>query len=178
MQIYGDPKYSNKFYVYLEDGSVKWARSLTAAKNYVSDIKFIDWYNRPIYCTNEEIVKAYDGKLYLKSQCPKDPSEIKIYDNKTLFVTNVKKFIDEKLQDLTKEYGSESFYTLISWKDSKIEEFKELAISFLDYRDEIYKYFLNFLEKYDNILSKTDELLDLSYIYDEFIENFPKFKSE
>ena len=56
MEIYGDPKYSNKFFVYLDDGSIEWVKNLSVAKNYVSNNQFINWYNKPIFCTNEEIV--------------------------------------------------------------------------------------------------------------------------
>ena len=176
MEIYGDPKYSNKFFIYLDDGSIEWVKNLSVAKNYVSNSQFINWYNKPIFCTNEEIVITKDGKTYLKSQSPENLNK-KTYDNKSLFITNAKQFIDNKLKELANEAGSESFYTLISWKDSNIKELKELAIIFLAYRDNVYNHFINILTKYDDIFSKTDELLNLSYIYDEFIETLPEFKN-
>lgn len=176
MEIYGNPQYSDKFFVYLEDGSIKWVKSLVAAKNYVSNVRFGDWYNKPIYCTNEDIITAYNGKLYLKSECPEDPNTIKTYDNKSLFITQVKKHIDIILNELAQNLGSESFYTLISWKDSSIKDLNDIANKVLSYRDEIYKYFLKILNKHSEKLNITNELLDLSYIYDEFIEGMPKFE--
>ena len=37
MKINGDPKYSNKFYVCLEDGSIKWTADFETAKFYINN---------------------------------------------------------------------------------------------------------------------------------------------
>jgi hypothetical protein len=99
MQIYGNPSLSNKFFVYLDDGSVIWTKNFETAKSYINDPKCIRWYGKPLYCTNEDIVKGYDEKLYVKSEAPKNPNEKVIYDNKNLFVNNAKAYIEKQLEE-------------------------------------------------------------------------------
>ena len=176
MQIYGNPSLSNKFFVYLDDGSVIWTKNFETAKSYVNDPKCTRWYGKPLYCTNEDIVKGYDEKLYVKSEAPKDPNEKVIYDNKSLFVNNTKTYIEKQLEEISKALGYTSFFELISWKDSKIKEYKQLAKDVLDYRDKLYNCFLKCYDKYKEQLEDTSELLDLSNVYDEFLNNIPEFK--
>ena len=80
MQIYGNPNFSDKFFVYLDDGSVVFVRDIETAKGYVQNPNYEKWYGKILYCTNEDIVRAYDGKLYLRSKAPVDPNEIKTYE--------------------------------------------------------------------------------------------------
>ena len=176
MKIYGDPKLSNKFFVYLDDNSIIWTKNFETAKGYIQNPNYSDWYGKTLYCTNEDVIRAYDGKLYLRSKAPQNPNEIKTYDNKTLFVNNTKNHINALLTDLSKNFGYESFYELISWKDSKIKEYKQLAKDMLEYRDKLYNCYLSCYEKHKEELEKTDELLDLSHVYKEFLENIPEFK--
>jgi len=176
MKINGDPKYSNKFYVYLEDGSIKWTADFETAKFYVNNFRYKDWYNKDLYCTNEEIVKGYDGKFYLKQRCPKDPNEIIKYDNKTQFVKNCLDYLHNELDNIVKSLNFDSFLDAYSWKDSKIKKYKEQSLSIIKYRDLIHEHYLNILTKHNDLLEKTDELLDLSNVYDEFIKDFPKYE--
>ena len=176
MQIYGNPNFSDKFFVYLDDGSVVFVRDIETAKGYVQNPNYEKWYGKTLYCTNEDIVRAYDGKLYLRSKAPVDPNEIKIYDNKTLFVNNLKQYIEKILEDLSIKLGYESFYKLISWKDSKIKEYKQLAKSVIDYRDKLYILYAKCYEKYKNEIEDTTKISDLSMAYEEFTNNIPEFK--
>jgi len=176
MQIYGNPNLSDKFFVYLEDNSINYVRDFETAKGYIQNPNYKKWFGKTLYCTNEDIVKAYDGKLYLKSKVPENPNEIKIYDNKSFFINNCKKYIENTLNDLSIEYGYVSFYQLISWKDSKILKNKQLAEKMLNYRDKLYNFYSKIYNKHKKQLENTSELLDLSNIYTEFLENIPKFK--
>ena len=176
MQIYGNPSFSDKFFVYLDDGSVVFVRDLETAKGYIQNPNYEKWFGKILYCTNEDIVKAYDGKLYLRSKLPIDPNENKIYDNKTLFVNNTKEHIEKILEDLSAKLGYESFYKLISWKDSKIKEYKQVAKAMLDYRDKLYMLYTKCYEKYKDKIEDTTKISDLSMVYEEFLNNIPEFK--
>ena len=58
MQIIGDPKFSDKFYIIKTDKSIEWVPSLETAKSYVEDKTNKNWFGKDIYCTNEKIYKA------------------------------------------------------------------------------------------------------------------------
>lgn len=176
MQIYGNPNLSDKFFIYLDDNSINYVRDFETAKGYIQNPNYKNWFGKILYCTNEDIIKAYDGKLYLKSKAPKDPNEIKTYDNKSLFVNNSKKYITDTLNNLSIELGYESFNEIISWKDSKITKYKQMAEKMFNYRDKLYSFYLKLYNKHKKELENTTELLDLSNIYTEFLENIPKFK--
>ena len=77
---------------------------------------------------------------------------------------------------LSIKLGYESFYKLISWKDSKIKEYKQLAKSVIDYRDKLYILYAKCYEKYKNEIEDTTKISDLSMAYEEFTNNIPEFK--
>ena len=93
-----------------------------------------------------------------------------------MFVNNLKQHIEKILEDLSIKLGYESFYKLISWKDSKIKEYKQLAKSVIDYRDKLYTLYTKCYEKYKNEIEDTTKISDLSVAYEEFINNIPEFK--
>ena len=76
MQIIGDPKFSDKFYIIKTDKSIEWVPSLETAKSYVEDKTNKNWFGKDIYCTNEKIYKGYNGKNYLKINLPEKPKKI------------------------------------------------------------------------------------------------------
>ena len=55
-------------------------------------------------------------------------------------------------------------------------KFKQLAKKFSTYRDSIYLYSEDFLEKYKEKNENMDELQDIQVTYQEFLKNFPKFE--
>lgn len=178
MQIFGDIKTSNKFFVYLDEGGLIWTSSFKTAERYISNPRYKDWYNKPLYCTNEDIVKGYDGKLYVKSQCPTDPNAIIVYDNRKLFIENAKRYIKESLNDVINNSPFNSFEEAYTYTTSKIKENKQLSKKIFEFRDNLYLFLEKILKKYDDKLVQTEELLDLSYIYDDFITNIPKFNQD
>lgn len=175
MQILGDVKNSNKFYIYLEHGGIAWVSSIETAKLYVSNTRYTEWYNKPIYCTNEDIVEGYDGNLYVKSQCPTDPN-IKIkYDNKSMFVESAKKHIKADIDEVIENSPFESLEDAYTYNSSKIKELKALCKEIFDFRDNLILFYQKILKKYEKEFEITDELLDLSYVYEDFLTNCPEF---
>lgn len=179
MQIFGNPKTSNKFFVYLNDGSLIWTSNFNTAIHYITNQRYQNWYNKPLYCTNEEIVIGYDNKLYLKSKCPEDPNQIKpTYDNKQLFLLNAKKHIKDTLDKILFDLQFDSLFELYTYKDSKIKKYKDLCKKVLTYRDDMYLFTEKILDKYKDRLIETVEVVDLSDVYDDFLTNFPKFNDD
>lgn len=178
MQIFGDIKTSNKFFVYLDEGGLIWTSSFKTAERYISNPRYKDWYNKPLYCTNEDIVKGYDGKLYVKSQCPTDPNAVIVYDNYKLFVENAKRYIKGSFDDVITESPFDSALDAYTYTTSKIKEYKQLSKKIFEFRDNMYLFLDKILKKYEKDLVKTEELLDLSYIYDDFMNNIPKFNQD
>lgn len=173
MEIYGDPKYSNKFYVYLDDGSISWVPSFSIAKENVSNTRNKDWYDKPLYCTTEEVAIGYNGKVYIKSQLPEDPNKIETFDNLNNFKTQSLRYIEDKVNEYIEENEFKSLFDVISWKDSTFKDYKEKAEKVMLYRDKIYSFYENFIKEHMSELNISDKPVDLSNLFDKFINDCP-----
>ena len=178
MQIFGNVNTANKFFVYLDEGGIAWTSSFSTAKRYIESPQYKDWYNKPLYCTNEDAVRGYDGKIYLKSKCPEDPNIVKVYDNKNRFVIDAEKYIQDNINDVLKENDVKSFEYLYTFKDSKVKEMKKFCKDVCDYRDAMMLFLNKIIKKHSKVLEIKEELVDLSDVYTEFMNNLPKFREK
>lgn len=176
MEIIGNLNTANKFYVIKDDNSIEWVSDIKTAKQAAENPKNKNWYNQPIYATNENILKV-NNKLYLASQAPKQHKEIQ-YNNFQNYCDNSLLYIQKHLKELALNLGYNSVLELISWKDSKIKEYKDLAKKFIMYRDEIYTYRNKQIEQNKKLLSNEDKPNDFNTLYLDFINNLPKFEQE
>lgn len=176
MQIIGNPEKSDKFYIITSKNDIEWVPSLDVAKSYVKDINNKRWFGKDIYCTNEKILKGYDGKNYLQSTLPKKPKVIIQNENFNLLKTQIYEYLPKVINDLVQNENFSSLTELLSWSNSKIMRFKQLAKKFMTYRDLIYSYADNFIEKYEKDNQNMDELIDIGKVYTKFLEDFPKFE--
>lgn len=176
MKIIGDPKLSDKFYIINSRNSIEWVPNLETAKSYVKDRNNPNWFDKDIYCTNEKILRGYDGKNYLASQVPQKPKKIIVNENFKLLNSQIYEYLPKILDDLVKKEKFSSLLEVLSWSNSKIVRFKNLAKKFLKYRDDIYSYADDFLDKYKANNENMDELVDIKTTYQKFLNNFPKFE--
>ncbi|MBR2240013.1 MAG: hypothetical protein IKO49_02150 [Bacilli bacterium] len=176
MKIIGDPKLSDKFYIIKSDKSIEWVPSLETAKSYVDDKNNRNWFGKDIYCTNEKIYKGYNGKNYLKIDLPEKPKKIIKNENFKLLQTQIYEYLPKILNDLVKQENFSSLLEILSWSNSKVLKFKQLAKKFLTYRDSIYLYADTFLKNYEEKNENMDELQDIQTTYQEFLKDFPKFE--
>ena len=175
MKIIGDTKSATKFYIINSKGSIEWVPNLEIAKRYVANPSNVEWYHKDIYATNEAMVKDKFGIVKLASQAEK----------KTLVIKTIKKafedfkeqtngYVESKLQEFAKEYKYDSIFTMISWKDSTVEQYKEEAGKAIKYRDKLYVYHFDFINALENKIKRNDlETSDLSYYYEQYVNNFP-----
>ena len=174
MEIIGDIEKADKFVIYKDDGSIEWVPQLAVAKAYVRNINNKNWYNKDIYATYENVVKLADGRLFLQSQAPVE--KIKV-DNYTVFCTQALSYIENTLFNFVKSYNHSSIEEMISWKASTIKEKAAEAKLAFSYRDNLYKYYYSFIEENEKLLKSSEEALDLTELYDNFITNIPKIDS-
>lgn len=174
MKIEGNIQTATKFYVRTSTGDIKWVPSLETAKRYVNNPANTNWYLQTIYATNEDIVKGYDGKNYLRSELPDTPIEYKKINDFEIFKSQAFSFLRARLKDFAEKYSYESIEEIISWKDSSILDLNLLAVKAFKYRDLCYCYYLEALEKYE--IEFDNSLLDNNTkFYEKYINNFPKF---
>ena len=163
MRIEGNPDISDKFYIIKEDNSIKWVPTLSTAKMYVENPIYKDWFNKTIYCTNEEVVKGYDGKVYIKSNVPEKPKELIKDEQISIFKSQAKDYIHDKLETFSKKYNYDSFLEILSLNNSSLKEYKKLGKQASAYRDKLYTY-----------INKITEDSDFSKIYFDYLTNFPE----
>ena len=176
MKIIGDTKSATKFYIVNSKGSIEWVPNLEIAKRYVANPSNIEWYNKDIYATSEAVIKDKYGIVKLASQVEK-----KILPIKTIkkafedFKDQTNGYVDSKLQEFAKEYKYDSIFTMISWKDSTVKQYKEEANKAIEYRDRLYIYHFAFINNLENKIKYNElETSDLSYYYEQYVNNFPK----
>lgn len=179
MAIYGNVNTANKFYIINSNGSIEWVPSLSIAKKYNNNPAYTEWFQKDIYATNEELVVNSKGLTVLKSQYDEEQLKKSKKTNSENFKQQAEEYLKAKLLEYSTSKGYESFYTLISWKNSSIKQYKEEATAALKYRDKAYEYMFDF---FNNILinfldnqEEGSENIDLSEIYDKYINNFPLF---
>lgn len=174
MTIHGDIKTANKFYIINSSGSIEWVPSLITAKKYVANPLYTEWFEKDIYATNEELVINSEGLTVLRSQYEKEQLKKSIKNVEEIFKQQAEEYLKERLLEYSTNKGYESFYTLISWKDSSIKQYKDEAKAALKYRDTVYTYMFDFinveLEKFLN------ENLDnhMEVLYSKYISAFPE----
>lgn len=175
MKIIGDTKSATKFYIINSKGSIEWVPNLEVAKKYVSNPSNIEWYNKDIYATSEKMIKDRQGIVRLASQVHKKTLVIKTIKKAfEEFEQQAESYVNSKLQEFAKEYRYDSIFTMISWKDSTVKEYKEDAIKAIKYRDQLYTYHFDFINNLSNKIKHNElETSDLSYYYDQYLQNFP-----
>lgn len=180
MKIIGDTKIATKFYIVNSHGSIEWVPNLEIAKKYVSDPSNVEWYNKDIYTTNESLVKDKNGIVKLASQVNKTVLKIKTIKNAfNDFKQQTDDYIKSKLQDFAKKYQYDTIFTMISWKDSSVKQYQEEAQLAIQYRDTIYSYHFNFINDLNDKIQHNElETSDLSYYYEQYLNNFPKEQRE
>lgn len=171
MKIVGDLRNANKFCVETPDRGILWVPSYELARQYTNDPKNTDWYQQTVIATYEQIVRADDGKFYIKSKAPKKTVKQQILDTLETFKNQSKKKIKVELERYAKDKGFDSFLELISFNNSTIKTYKAKAKEALKYRDTIYSYTEDFITKFDE--KEIKEAKDISYLYDEYLNNFP-----
>ena len=172
MNIIGNIKTADKFYVRLSDNSIKWVHLKKTAESYYKNPNYIDWYHKDIFATNEDVVKGIDNKVYLKSEIPENLIYNKT-DHYKQFQKQAEDYINNKLLEKVHNDNFNSIEEVISWKDSKILKFSQYCFKFLEYRDKCYIYYLTLLENNENLLKEGKDLNKISELYTQFIKNFP-----
>ena len=112
------------------------------------------------------------GKINL----PEKPKKIIKNENFKTLQNQIYEYLPKILNDLVKQENFTSLLEILSWSNSKVLKFKQLAKKFSTYRDSIYLYSEDFLEKYKEKNENMDELQDIQVTYQEFLKNFPKFE--
>lgn len=171
MNIVGDLRYANKFCINTKEKGIIWVPSIETAKQYVSDPKNKDWYNKTIIASYEQVVKAYDGKFYFKSEAPEKPVEREIIDALETFKQQSRKKIKRDLQLYAEKNGFDSFVELISFANSSIEKYNTMALKAVEYRDRIYAYTDRFFSDLNEKEIGSKE--DIAFVYDDYLKNFP-----
>ena len=180
MKVIGDIKSATKFYIINSRGSIEWVPNLEVAKSYVNNPSNVEWYNKDIYATDEKMVKDKHGIVKLASQLEK----------KVLIIKTIKKafedfkdqandYINSKLTEFANKYQYDSIFTMISWQNSEIQQYKDEALKAIKYRDMLYNYHFDFINNLNNKIQHNElETSDLSYYYDQYLTNFPKEQRE
>ena len=174
MKVIGNLKTANKFYVKTENG-LEWLPNLALAKRYVNNPLFKDWYGKDIYCTNENIIRGKDKKLYLASEIPEDlmNSDIDYY---SLFKKQGKEYIDSYIQRVIEKNEWTNLNEVLSWIKSSIKEYSEFAQKISKFRDACYKYYLECLNTNENLLKTNSKKEEFESLIKDFINNLPKWK--
>jgi len=173
MIIRGNLDTADKFYVILDDNSIECVPNIKTAKTYSKDPNLVNWYNKEIFATNEDVIRGKDNKLYLRSKIPEELIFDKT-DHYEQFKKQSEEYIKSILLNKIKADGFESLEEVLSWKDSQIIQFNQYALKLLEYRDKCYIFYLNLLENNNNLLKEGKDLNKISELYTYFIENFPK----
>ena len=175
MKIIGNIKTANKFYIINSKGSIEWVPNIEVAKRYASTPSNIEWYGKDIYATDENLVKDRKGIIKLASQVKKAALPIKtIKQEFEDFKDQANQYVESKLQDFSKKYDYDTIWTMISWKESSVQKYKDEALLALKYRDSVYAYHFEFINSLEEKI-KTNRLNgnNLSGYYDTYIKNFP-----
>ena len=175
MQIIGNIATANKFYIINSFGSIEWVPNLNIAKKYTENPFNKEWFDKPIYATNEDLITDKYGRVCLKSQI-KDNTKNFIDINKQIkiFKEQTKLYIENTLNEYSKSLGYNNIYEILSWKGSTVKQLSDLAKEAFQYRDNIYKYHFKKLEEISSL--DKENLTDLTNIYSNYIEEFPKYK--
>ena len=175
MAIYGNVNTANKFYIINSSGSIEWVPSLSIAKKYNNNPAYTEWFQKDIYATNEELVVNSKGLTVLKSQYEKEEQEKLIKPVEENFKQQAQNYLDLKLLEYSTSKGYDSFYTLISWKDSSIKQYKDEAKAALKYRDIVYSYMFDYFDNKLKEFFENNQAENLENLYSMYINNFPKF---
>ena len=175
MTIYGDIKTANKFYIINSSGSIEWVPSLITAKKYVTNPLYTEWFEKDIYATNEELVINSEGLTVLRSQYEEEQLKKSIKNTEEIFKQQAEEYLKERLLEYSTNKGYESFYTLISWKDSSIKKYKDEAKAALKYRDIVYSYMFDYFDNKLKEFFENNPVENLENLYSMYINNFPKF---
>lgn len=175
MAIYGNVNTANKFYIINSNGSIEWVPSLSIAKKYNNNPAYTEWFQKDIYATNEELVVSSKGLTVLKSQYEKEEQEKLIKPIEENFKQQAQNYLDLKLLEYSTSKGYDSFYTLISWKDSSIKQYKDEAKAALKYRDTVYNYMFDYFDNKLKEFFENNQVENLEVLYSMYINNFPKF---
>lgn len=168
-----DGKVGIKYYIRNSQGNIEWVPNKYIARRMVASLEYSEWYGKTVLETEEDIIQDEFGKNYLKSEYVQLEKQKNIKEEIQVFKDQAKNYIDRVLLDYSTLHGFDNFYDMISYKDSKIRPFQGWAKKGLQYRDEIYNFHLDFIEKLEKELTDTT---DFSVYYKDYYENFPKSK--
>ena len=174
VKVVGDPKISTKFYIINSKGDIEWLPSYEIALYYTENPNKSEWYNKTLYCTNEDFVYNNEGKLVLASEMNGQTSpatfELLLQDLRKQF----DEYIIDKLNNLAKINEYDSYTSAISFINSTIKKYREFATKLSKYRDELYIYVEKYEAELENIEFNGSNTVDI--ILDDFKNNLPKFK--
>lgn len=173
MNLIGNPKTANKFYIRLKDGGIEYVNTISTARMYVNDPHIESWYKQDVYATNENVIKGKDNKLYLESEIPEDLIKSDI-NHFIQFKTQAEEYIKSTLLKKVQSDGFDSLEEVYSWKDSSIIQFNQYCLKLFEYRDKCYVFYLNLLENNKSLLEKGKDINKINELYKYFIEKFPK----
>lgn len=180
MKIIGDIKSANKFYIINSSGNIEWVPNIEVAKRYVTNPKNLEWYNKDIYATNEDIVRDANGRIKLSSQV--DKPAINIYTITTAFKNfkqQTEEYIADLLQKYAKKYDYDSIVSMVSYNNSTVEQYKLDAEKAIDYRDRLYTYHYAFINDLDTKIKNNDAgITDFVLNYQNYLKGLPKEESE
>ena len=176
MKIIGNVKTANKFYIINSVGNIEWVPNLSVAKRYVADPRNIEWYNKDIYATNEDIVRDSNGTVKLASQVK---TSIVNINTITVAFKNFKiqteEYIADLLQKYAKKYDYDTIISMISYNNSTVEKYKKEAENAINYRDKLYTYHYNFINNLDRRIKNNDpNITDFVVHYNNYIKDLPQ----
>lgn len=176
MKIIGNVQTATKFYVIDSNGSIKWVPSLEIAKSYVLNPNLVEWYNKDIYATNEKVVQDKDGKIKLASEVENPIPNIKTIRTAFKdFKEQTENYINTVLQDFATEYDYDNIISMVSYKNSNVEKYKNDANKAIQFRDNIWTYHYTIINELENKINKgLVDNIDFSIHYTEYLKNFPK----
>lgn len=174
MKVIGNEKLSNKFYVRSSNG-LEWVPNINLAKRYVINPLFKEWYGKDIYCTNENIIRGKDGKLYLASEIPEDLliSDIDYFE---VFKKQGKEYIDNYIQRIIEKNDFKNINEVLSWFKSSLKEYSEFAQKISKFRDACYIHYLDYLKMNEKQLKNNIHKTDFEMLIKSFIDTLPKWK--
>lgn len=174
VKVVGDPKVSSKFYIINSKGNIEWLPNYKLALYYIKNQNKPEWYNKTLYCTNEDFKYNNEGKLVLASEVDANNSQVNI----EILLKDLKKQFDEYVIDIlntiAKNNEYENYSTVISFINSSIKKYKDFAKKLFKYRDELYMYVEKYEAKLEDTVFNGTNTVDI--VLNDFKNNIPKFK--
>ena len=160
---------STKYYIRKNDGSIEWVSNVKLAKAYATDPSNTEWFGKTIQFSEEDVAYDVEGKLRFKSEIEGTSNVTSREEFVECLKPQFDSYIESKLNDIATKNGYKDYMTLLTWQNSSIEEYSNLAKNVSKYRDVIWEYTLDFQSR----LYNCD--LEISDIIDQYYKTFPEY---